>query len=139
MLESLLNSSDCMHLPCRSMTCQAAASGMSMPQVVPVLSITDCIHLLRRAMVCQAAASGMSMPQAVPDGDVDVPILSSAANTLEWLLDYESFYQKRCAPLAGPATIDVSLGALASPAPLGLFWRALAGSASITVPLALPL
>ena len=33
----------------------------------------------------------------VPAGDVNIPLVSDALNTLEWLNNYEGFYQKRCA------------------------------------------
>lgn len=37
----------------------------------------------------------MSATPPVPEGDVDIPLLTGLANTIEWLSDYPEFYQKR--------------------------------------------
>jgi len=32
----------------------------------------------------------------VPQGDLDIPFISGLFNTMEWLGDYNKFYEKRC-------------------------------------------
>ncbi|CAL8462567.1 g2100 [Coccomyxa elongata] len=53
------------------------------------------------SLVCHAASSGMSATPPVPEGDVDIPLLTGLANTIEWLSDYPEFYQKRFKKFGG--------------------------------------
>jgi len=47
-------------------------------------------------MQCRAATSDFSAEQMVPQGDLDIPFISGLFNTMEWLGDYNKFYEKRC-------------------------------------------
>lgn len=51
---------------------------------------------MHRSMQCRAATSDFSAEQMVPQGDLDIPFISGLFNTIEWLGDYNKFYEKRC-------------------------------------------
>lgn len=44
---------------------------------------------------CQAAASDLSVEQLAPRGDLDIPVITGLLNTMEWLTDYNQFYERR--------------------------------------------
>ncbi|CAK0753854.1 hypothetical protein CVIRNUC_002252 [Coccomyxa viridis] len=58
----------------------------------------NCKHATERRMVCcRAATSELSVKPIVPQGDMDIPLITSLMNTVEWLTDYNNFYEKRFA------------------------------------------
>ena len=59
---------------------------------------------LCRMVCCRAATSELSVKPIVPVGDMDIPLITGLMNTVEWLTDYNNFYEKRCALLHNVST-----------------------------------
>ena len=55
------------------------------------------VRAICRFARCLAAASDLTAQQTALQGDADVPIITGLLNTVEWLTDYNNFYEKRYA------------------------------------------
>ena len=61
-----------------------------------LLSISLTLHgYIFSLFQCQAAASDLSVEQLAPRGDLDIPVITGLINTMEWLTDYNKFYERR--------------------------------------------
>ena len=70
---------------------------------------------LCRMVCCRAATSELSVKPIVPQGDMDIPLITSLMNTVEWLTDYNNFYEKRCDVLHNVLRADFTASLRLSP------------------------
>ena len=64
----------------------------------------------------------------VPKGDMEIPLITSLIHTVEWLTDYNNFYEKRChllhpAPMAAlcSKSESISIPYAHSPSPADIW------------------
>ena len=95
-----------------------------------VMRVTSLAHLCRMVR-CRAATGELSVEPMVPQGDLEIPIITSLINTVEWLTDYNSFYEKRYELLHPALMADLcSKCTLCTPLPADI-WSALHENGSL--------